>query len=177
MGRLQVALLTAVIAVGAGCSDTEGPNLHGTPFFHATIDGRAWSPRVAAAGCGDYALILQAAPASALIPDADLFEIRISNLSGPGTFSLIDPASSRFAQTLSLQGPAATYQTTRQNPGLVTITGLDLADSLVAGTFSARLTSITPPAAQITIAGSFRLPLTPVYTVQYPEGTPCQSAT
>jgi hypothetical protein len=172
MRHLQLLALPAALALSTTCGDSNGPNLHGPPFFRATVDGTQWTPTYVAAACIDFAFMLSAAP----IPSgSDFLQLRVGDLAASGQFSLADSTSGRFALTYSLQAPS--YVSTAQDPGRLTITAVDFTDSLVAGTFSVHLTSVTDPTAHLSVSASFRQPLQAIYTVQNPEGTPCHDAT
>ena len=55
------------------------------------------------------------------------------------------------------------------------MTGLDFADSVIAGSFSFRLVSTMNSATTYDVTGSFRQPFTQVFTVANPGGTTCQA--
>ena len=159
MGHLRTALMAIAVATGTGCSDTGGPDPQGPPYFRATISGTPWAPQFTSAGCGEYSLMLRAVPITSPISGADLLEVRIGNVTGTGACALTDSASGRFPQKLAAPGPNATYRSTTQQPGRFTITPFDLADSIVAGSFAVRLTSVAFPPVYATMSGIFRLPL------------------
>jgi hypothetical protein len=106
-----------------------------------------------------------------------VLELRIGELATTGEYSLSDSVTGRYAHTLNLRATGPTYRTTGQAPGRISITGVDFNDSLVAGTFSFAVISVASSADVHRVSGSFRLPLSAIYTVQHPDGTPCSGAT
>lgn len=176
MPHARAPHLVATLVAAIASTDASGPGLYGAPFFRGSVDGTAWTSSAAFAFCGDCALIISA-PVATLIPNTDLLEVRIGEVATTGDYELGDSVTGRFAHTLNLRATGPTYRTSGPAPGRVTIAGIDFTDSLVAGTFRFKLTSEAPSADVHTVAGSFRLPLSAIYTVEHPEGTPCHGAT
>jgi hypothetical protein len=156
------------------CSDSQGPDLAGPPFFEIAVDGDS-VPVVAEAGCGDYGLIVMAASLDPPIPYAHVLEVHVANVRQPATFELAGRSSGSFAFTRYLTVVGLSYQTDSLHPGRFTVSGLDFADSVVAGSFSFRLVSLLSATTTYDVTGSFRLPFHPVFTQNHPEGTPCQA--
>jgi hypothetical protein len=169
MPRVSLAVLAAVLLSGVACeSSISGADFTGPPYFHATIDGVAWSPTNVSAVCENYAMVIRAG--RTLSGSATLF-LTIGEMRSPGTFTITDVTTGRFAQirdTLS----TLLAQSSAQVPGTFKVSGLDEADSIVVGQFTVRLTSLGPP-NQTLISGTFRLPYRIVGSANYPNGTPC----
>jgi hypothetical protein len=172
--RLPCFALFTGLALAA-CSDTQGPALKGPAFFKIAIDGQPVSLSLAQAGCGDYGLILDVGSLAAVIPNADYLEIRIADMRRPRAFVLADAGSGRFAQTHFLGIAGLSFATDSVTPGHFTVTGVDFADSVLAGTFSFRLVSLMSSTTGYDATGSFRLPFGQVFTVDHPDGTTCQA--
>jgi hypothetical protein len=165
--------LLAGLAV-TGCSDSQGPDLAGPPFFEIAVDGDS-VPVIAQAGCGNYGLIIAAASLDPPIPDADILEIRVANVREPATFELAGRSSGSFAFTRYVTVFGFSYHTDSLHPGGFTVSGIDFVDSVVAGSFSFRLGLEPFDTTSYAVTGSFRLPFHPVFTHEHPEGTPCQA--
>ena len=164
------------LGLAAACSDPSGPGLNGPPFFNATVNGSLWSPEISQGYCVDADLDIYANRSASPSTGSEVLVVSLGDLPRLGSFNLGDSASGRSAIFVVFPlstGSKKTYSTRSQDPGQIKITGLDLTDSLVAGTFQFRATDITNPTDQRTIAGEFRLRLFPVYTVEHPQGSPC----
>lgn len=164
----------AVLAL-LGCTEAQGPNLRGPSYFRIAVDGQDAVIAAAQAGCGDSGLIVAAASLASAIPDADVLQIHLHDLSRPATYSLGAVSTGRFARTHFLGPAGQSYATDSAAPGRLTVIGLDFTDSLIAGRFEFRLVSLINPGTGYDLTGSFRLPLGVIATVQHPEGTPCQA--
>lgn len=159
----------------AGCGESQGPTLAGDPFLRIVVDGDTLGSLVSQVGCGDFGMTLLVAQLDPPIPDADVLEIHVADLRRADRFTLGDPASGSFARTHFLGPAGLAYRTDSLSPGHLTISDVDFGDSLVAGRFAFPLVSDLPPTITYQVSGAFRLALGQLYTVEHPEGTPCQA--
>ena len=173
--RTLAARVLLAALVLAGCGESQGPTLAGDPFLRIVVDGDTLGSLVSQAGGGDFGMTLLVAQLDPPIPDADVLEIHVADLRRAGRFPLGDPVSGSFARTHFLGPAGLAYRTDSLSPGHLTISGVDFGDSLVAGRFAFPLVSYLSPTITYQVSGAFRLPLGQHYTVEHPEGTPCQA--
>jgi hypothetical protein len=176
MHRPHFIRFAALAFTCLACGDGSGPDLAGTPYFRVTVNGAPWAAGLPFSGCGDFALLLSV-PVTTAIPDNDVLEIHVQSVSGPGTFALGDSATGRYAQTENLRSTGPIRRTVTGAGDQLVVTGISFGDSAMAGSFRFRLVTPSDPADTVVFAGTFRLPLRPLYTVACPDGTPCFGAT
>jgi hypothetical protein len=175
MRPLSLGLVIGIMLTA--CTDSQSPSVVGPPFVKIAIDGEPLPPVLGQAGCADYGLSVLIASLDPQVPDADVLEIHVSDFRRPATFALAGLSSGSFARTRYLGVSGFAYRTDSLNPGRFTVTGVDFTDSVVAGAFSFQLVSIDFPTITYHATGSFRLPFGQLFTVDNPEGTPCQAPT
>lgn len=166
-----------VFCLAAACDTSSmGPGTKGPPFFKALIDSQIWEPEVVLAYCSEAALGLSAHRAALPPGFAEGILIKLDRPTRLGSYVLGDSSTGRsgsFVRSALPAGPTVWYTTAADHRGRADITGLDLQDSVLAGTFAFEAVAATDPADIRHINGSFRAKLTPAYTVDHPDGSPC----
>jgi hypothetical protein len=97
-------------------------------------------------------------------------------MTGVGTYPIGGLASGRYAEIYDTFSTLLA-QTAAVTPGTLTVTGIDLTDSIVAGRFAITLNATADSSPYVTLKGSFRLPFRIVGSGNFPDGTPCYGAT
>jgi hypothetical protein len=161
---LTVSLLAPVTFWG--CGETQAPNLDGSPFMAATVDGTRWvpgaDPSALYALLGAQRVILVARrptqqPAGEEILQVEFATTEIfrersyrlaADISGFATFQVF---------TQSPGGSVAFYTTTPDHAGTLTIQGASAQDSVVTGFFAFDAVSLSGSSAVHHFTGQFRV--------------------
>ena len=174
--RAVLGLLTVLLGCGSGGGPV-GPGATGPEFFTASVDGQGWTPVLVVSTCSHRQLTLTAARVIAATSTIETLQLHLEAVGAPGPFGLGDSAGGRWGLLAVDSGSGARrdiFRTAAPGAGVFRVTGLTLQDSLLAGRFSLVVVNDTAAGESRTIAGEFRARLAPVYTVQEPDGTPCE---
>jgi hypothetical protein len=174
MIRRSLVALVATVVITLACGDPTGPA--GKTYFRARIDGALWSPQNSLATCGDSTVTFIVQHTDSVSGASEVIVVSVDGIHTLGSYALGDSATGRtglYAVFPAVTGPGIFYLTNSGDPGTVTFTSLSRSDSLIAGTLSMRVATVSGVADQRTISASFRLEFSPVYTVDHPDGEEC----
>lgn len=164
--KLRPDLLLSLLLATAACGDSGGPDLSGSAYVTASLDGSAWTADTT------FGIFFGLTPDSGSLvfggarivgdQEEDL-TIAFRGVPGTGTFTLADttaPAIGLFSVIYLNAGfppPMDTWQSSPLFPGTLRITGWNPTDSIVAGTFAFEAATDPDTAAHRTLSGQFRV--------------------
>jgi hypothetical protein len=154
--------LGLLVAVGAACSDSSGPDLNGPAFFTATLDGVSWAGDTTVAVLTNGSHLSVTGVRSASPTEEQEITLTLEGF-GKGTFVLGDQTAAGVAALTVMQVDnhvvtgISHYLSSPQHPGELRITGISTSDSVVTGSFAFEAASQPDTASHHQVSGQFRV--------------------